>query len=84
MVTFLMATMRCLALHLDDAVDEEEGVAVREDGHDLDDVHRLWAALAADWRADSGVVSVVGSLMARMSINGAVMSHTIGVVDNNR
>ena len=36
-----------LALHLDDAVDEQEGIAVREDGHDLDDVHgvagRVWA-----------------------------------------
>src|SRR5215469_5271648 len=30
-----------LALHLDHAVDEQEGVAVREDGHDFDDVHRV-------------------------------------------
>ena len=41
MVTFLMATMRWLALHLDDAVDEKEGVAVGEEGHDLADVHGL-------------------------------------------
>ena len=39
MVTFLMATMRVRALHLDDAVDEEERVAVGEEGHDLEDVH---------------------------------------------
>ncbi len=30
-----------LALHLDNAVDEEEGIAVRQEGHDLEDVHRL-------------------------------------------
>jgi len=29
-----------LALHLDDSVDEEEGVAVRQEGHDFEDVHR--------------------------------------------
>jgi hypothetical protein len=26
--------------HLEDAVDEEEGIAVGEEGHDLEDVHR--------------------------------------------
>ena len=40
MVTFLMATMRLLGLHLDDAIDEEEGVAVGQEGHDFEDVHR--------------------------------------------
>ena len=30
-----------VGLHLDDAVDEEEGVAVRQEGHDFEDVHRL-------------------------------------------
>ena len=30
-----------LALHLDDAVDEQERIAVRQDGHDFDDVHRV-------------------------------------------
>ena len=30
-----------LALHLDDAVDEEEGIAMGQEGHDVEDVHRV-------------------------------------------
>ena len=39
-----------LRLHLDDAVDEQERVAVREDGHDLDDVHRAFAGASVGMR----------------------------------
>ena len=60
-----------LALDLDDAVDEEEGIAMRQEGHDLEDVHGLRDAGGVAVAVGATTGFSVDSVMAALSINCA-------------
>jgi hypothetical protein len=62
-----------LAFDLEDAVDEEEGVAVGEEGHDLEDVHGTCCRLLG-W---GGIGRGGGLAHSRLSINGGEVAKVL-------
>ena len=57
-------------LHLEDAVDKEEGVAVRQEGHDFEDVHR---PAGRGWLLVGGGVGRVGHGMDEYKRRGTML-----------